>query len=283
MAESPDGESPSGWASIAGDNDFVDYTVTHDLTTDHVRKVQTTSISIYPFPWGCSFAQTDEILGSREGISTHSTRYHGIIAKADVTDLLDSLKDLGIVSITPEPRNLASNMAAQLVGKIGTNRFWKTYALTQNSNTAMRVHCELLAIGQEISQKYPAKIATMATESDLAQPQFVSLRNLVENAPAFDGKRIQTAGWYLLPHFEESYLYTDEDAARNRGKRVWIGKPSSFADHKDIERITNGWVMVTGIFNKGLNGRSEAEITRLTLLRLTSPERAEQNGDVLDK
>lgn len=268
-AESLDDRDLSGWESLAGENDFIDYTVTQDVAEEGVRKLVTTYVTIYPAPWGCSFAQTEEVLGSLAPISITNARYHGVITETKVEFWIHDLRDLGI-AVPSLPQESRVGSSAMLCGKTGTDRFQYSYALPALSNRTTTIHNRLLAIGSAFTTNLKGDRSTSVTEGDEDPPSPVSMNALLLTPEAYNGKRISTSGYYRSRHFEESYLFVDSNAADLGEDGIWLGKPSCFANPNEWPEIQDGWLTVTGVFNSNtdeprmFDGPSISRLTKKT-------------------
>lgn len=248
------------WVSLAGENDFVDYTVTHDIIEPHLHKITTTHISIYPAPWGCTFSQTEEVLGSKTSVSVTNVRYHGRLPIPQVADILNDLKNHDIASI-PEPEAVDTKSAVQMVGKIGKAKFRNVYTLSTRNENTLDIHKRLIAVGELLKKHLKGTETVHVSESDFATARQVSMQELSAKPGEYDGMRISTTGYYESLHFEESYLYR----ARNSNDRIWIDKPSSFTTEARVAPPSNGLITVTGVFDSHTADKScHGKLTRVT-------------------
>jgi hypothetical protein len=136
-----------------------------------------------------------------------------------------------------------------------------------NSNRE-RIHALILAFYDQIAPEADRKITSRTIEGDLAPARTVSLKELLANPAAFDGKRIRVSGYY---HYEVhcSNLTFSKKSRTNPEQGIWIDSASAFADPARLGHANNSYVTVEGTFAGhpgGSFGAWPAEIERVTLI-----------------
>ena len=116
--------------------------------------------------------------------------------------------------------------------------------------------------------------AAQVSEGDRQPARPVTLGEMMAHPDNYDGKRVSVTGYYR-GEFEGSSFCPDEkaDAAGRYGDCLWLGEPSTFADHKDIQFVNDAWIKVEGVFFKGPGGHMSmwsGELQRLTLMQPAS-------------
>ena len=105
-------------------------------------------------------------------------------------------------------------------------------------------------------------------EGDLVTARAVSLKELLADPTAFDGKRVRVSGYY---HREDHFssLTFSKKSRMDTKQGIWIGGPSTFADAALLNYANDSYVTVEGTFVGRRGGHFSAwpaEIERTTLV-----------------
>jgi hypothetical protein len=131
-----------------------------------------------------------------------------------------------------------------------------------------RIHALIIAFYNQIAPEADRKITQRTIEGDLVPARPVSLKELLANPTAFDGKRVRVSGYY---HREDHFsnLTFSKKSRMDTKQGIWINSASAFADTARIDHANNSYVTVEGTFVGQPGGNFDAwpaEIERITLI-----------------
>lgn len=129
-----------------------------------------------------------------------------------------------------------------------------------------RIHALIIAFYDQVAPEADRTITSRTIEGNLVPAQPVSLKELLANPPAFDGKRVRVSGYY---HYEYhcSNLTFSKKSRRDAKQGIWIDPSSTFADTARVNHANNSYVTVEGTFARGPSGQFGAwagSIERIT-------------------
>jgi hypothetical protein len=131
-----------------------------------------------------------------------------------------------------------------------------------------RIHALIMAFYDQVAPEADRSITSRTIEGDLVPARPVSLKELLANPTAFNGKRVRVSGYY---HQEDhcSNLTFSKKSRTDPQKGIWLDNSSTFADTAHLDYANNSDVTVEGTFvgSPGGNfGAWPAEIERITLI-----------------
>lgn len=131
-----------------------------------------------------------------------------------------------------------------------------------------RLHALIMAFYDQIAPEAERKITSRTIEGDLVPARPVTLKELLANPIAFDGKRVRVSGYY---HREDHFssLTFSKKSRMDTDQGIWIDASSTFTDTAHLRHANNSDVTVEGTFvgSPGGNfGAWPAEIERVTLM-----------------
>jgi hypothetical protein len=132
-----------------------------------------------------------------------------------------------------------------------------------------QLHALILAFYDQIAPATARKITSRTIEGDLVPARTVTLKELLADPLAFDGKRVRVSGYYHgANHF--SSLTFSKKSRMDTDQGIWINGASTFAKAAQFDRANNSYVTIEGTFSGRRGGHFSAwpaEIERLTLFK----------------
>ncbi len=132
-----------------------------------------------------------------------------------------------------------------------------------------QLHALILAFYDQIAPQADRKITSRTVEGDLEPARTATLKELLANPLAFDGKRVRVSGYY---HREDHFssLTISKRSRMDTDQGIWINGASTFANAAHVDHANNSYVTVEGTFSGHRGGHFSAwpaEIERITLFK----------------